>query len=1035
MLFSPLRRKKNRVPTPPRPSRRPLRLELLEDRLAPAVVNWSGGATGTGTDWNDNANWVGNARPGATDDAVIGSAFSGVTITSASNVSVNSVRSSAAIQVTGGTFTIFGGNSVLDGDLTVLGGSLHLSGANLNGLGTVTNNGDLVAVASTVVNTALDNEGSLEVQQGSSTFNGAFTNGSTGSVTIIGALTDFADANLNVANGFTNSGLITMTAGPRLVGQASTLSVLSGTLTNAASGTINVLPGTGGFRGFAGQLDNQGVLNVSQFLFASVGSASKNSGTINIAGGGLSLNQSGASSFTNSGTINVGGGGLSINQSGAFSSTTNTGTINVNDANLTLNQTNATTVFTNAGTVNVANARNLIVNGGEFDPDSGSLNGAVQLNGGAIGSGTLSSNAVVTLSSATQPSNATLTNQGLLIVQDFASTFNGTFSNASGATLRLLTQLTLANGLTNDGLIEMSTLFSNRDAVFSVLSGALTNASDGTINVLQGAGAARAINGQFDNQGTINVNNNSGLTLTHPNNSPAITNSGTINVNNSDLTLNQSGTTTIFDNTGTLNMSTGRTFVVNGGEFDPDSGTINGTMRLNGVALGSGTLSNNAVVTLSPGSETAGSTLVNQGQLFIQGGTTIFDGSFTNGENGLLQLGGGVGFASAVLTVTNDLTNFGVIQLTALQNGIGTTLNVTNGTLTNAPGALLETLVGSGGVHTVNAQLDNQGTINLNQRLTLSRTGATHSNSGVITVRADLTVNQLGATASFDNAGTINALSGNVLFSQTGTLPSFSNEGEIDIASMRTFTIDGGTFTNFAGNTLTGGTYNVAGTFKFTGANILTNAATLTLDGSGSQVVDQSNANALASLASNSGAFTLKNGRSFTRTGNFGNTGTVTVLGSTFTVNGTFTQTDGATVLGSGGTLAATGGVNILGGVLSGFGTVNADVANAAELDVGADGATGVLTINGNYTQTGTGVLNIQIGGSLPGTQFDQLVITKQAHLDGTLNVSLINSFHPATGATFKILTFAGSTGSFATVNIDQNGMLVLNPTDGTVKF
>jgi hypothetical protein len=199
--------------------------------------------------------------------------------------------------------------------------------------------------------------------------------------------------------------------------------------------------------------------------------------------------------------------------------------------------------------------------------------------------------------------------------------------------------------------------------------------------------------------------------------------------------------------------------------------------------------------------------------------------------------------------------------------------------------------------------------------------------------------------------------------------------------------------------------------------------------------VDQANANALASLAGNSGAFTLQNGRLFTRTGDFSNTGTVTVLGSTFTVNGTYSQTDGATILGAKATLTATGGVNVLGGLLSGTGTVNADVINAAELDVGASGATGVLTINGNYLQTDTGVLNIEIGGSLPGLQFDQLVIVKQATLNGTLNVHLINSFNPKPGASFKILTFAGSTGGFATVNIDQNGSFVLNPTDGTVTF
>jgi hypothetical protein len=413
----------------------------------------------------------------------------------------------------------------------------------------------------------------------------------------------------------------------------------------------------------------------------------------------------------------------------------------------------------------------------------------VQLNGVALGSGTLSGNAVVTLGGGSEVAGAALTNQGSLVVLG-SNQFNGTFTNDVTGTLQVRGTsnqgsgtLTLTNGFTNNGLVELVGIGNNVQATLSVTSGPLTNAAGAVINVPSGFSGPRTLNAQLDNQGTLNVNNAAGLTVTHPNGSPAITNSGTINVSDGDLTLNQSGTTAVFLNTGTLNVSPGCTLFVNGGEFDPDSGTINGSMRLNGVALGSGTLSGNAVVTLSPGSQPAGSTLVNQGQLFVQGGTSTFNGSFTNGENGLLQLRAGVNNTTAVLTVANGLTNNGVIQLIDIAGNSTVVLNVTNGTLTNAPGALLETLPGSGGFPTLNAQLDNQGTLNLNQRLNINRTGAAHTNSGVITVRADLTVSQLGGGASFDNTGTINALTGNVLFTQTGAQPSFSNGGEIDVAA------------------------------------------------------------------------------------------------------------------------------------------------------------------------------------------------------------------------------------------------------------
>jgi hypothetical protein len=48
---------------------------------------------------------------------------------------------------------------------------------------------------------------------------------------------------------------------------------------------------------------------------------------------------------------------------------------------------------------------------------------------------------------------------------------------------------------------------------------------------------------------------------------------------------------------------------------------------------------------------------------------------------------------------------------------------------------------------------------------------------------------------------------------------------------------------------------------------------------------------------------------------------------------------------------------------------------NGGEIDPGGTGP-GRLTITGNYTQTATGVLNIDLGGLTAGSQFDQLVVT-----------------------------------------------------------
>ena len=122
------------------------------------------------------------------------------------------------------------------------------------------------------------------------------------------------------------------------------------------------------------------------------------------------------------------------------------------------------------------------------------------------------------------------------------------------------------------------------------------------------------------------------------------------------------------------------------------------------------------------------------------------------------------------------------------------------------------------------------------------------------------------------------------------------------------------------------------------------------------------------------------------------------------------------------GTLTAKGGMTFSGGSIFGNGgTLNAGtntLTNRATFNVGDTAMTaGKETITGAYTQSSTGVLNIDIGGTTAGTQFDQLTISSAASLNGTLNLDLINSFVPTVGETFDILNAGSVAGTFATVN------------------
>ena len=95
--------------------------------------------------------------------------------------------------------------------------------------------------------------------------------------------------------------------------------------------------------------------------------------------------------------------------------------------------------------------------------------------------------------------------------------------------------------------------------------------------------------------------------------------------------------------------------------------------------------------------------------------------------------------------------------------------------------------------------------------------------------------------------------------------------------------------------------------------------------------------------------------------------------------------------------------------VLSGSGTFIGDVINTAgTVSPGGAGATGILTINGVYTQGANGALLIELQGTAVGTGYDQLSVSGNANLDGSLTISEINGFNAVALDSFTYLTTAG---------------------------
>jgi hypothetical protein len=290
------------------------------------------------------------------------------------------------------------------------------------------------------------------------------------------------------------------------------------------------------------------------------------------------------------------------------------------------------------------------------------------------------------------------------------------------------------------------------------------------------------------------------------------------------------------------------------------------------------------------------------------------------------------------------------------------------------------------------------------------------------TLTNESTIEGAGFIGGSDPMGITN--SGNIIANQKTPLVispdatlGFTNTGKLTVSKGSTLNI-AGLFNNFSGTTLMSGSYLVTGTLEFLNANIVNNAASITLTGTAAQILNSStNTSALANLAANTtlGSLSLQGGQVLATSTNFSNAGKTTVgIGSGFSVGGSYTQTAGTTTVD--GALMAPSGLTLQKGTLLGKGTIAAALTSSASITAGDSSAKpATLTITGSYTQTSTGALNISIGGAAAG-EFGQVAVSNGVSLGGILVIKRINSFVPAIGGTFNIVTGSVLSGQFATV-------------------
>jgi autotransporter-associated beta strand protein len=455
------------------------------------------------------------------------------------------------------------------------------------------------------------------------------------------------------------------------------------------------------------------------------------------------------------------------------------------------------------------------------------------------------------------------------------------------------------------------------------------------------------------------------------------------------------------------------------------SGPIGGSGSL--AVIGGGTL------TLTGNNAYAGGTSVTGATLAINADTAL--GAPSGGlalTGGTLEALANVASARSVALSGSDTVATGgnVVALSGVVSGAGAltvggggrlTLSADNtytGPTTINPGTLLS-LVNVGSIASSSGLVDN-GTFDIS---TIRGGSAitTLSGNGVVSL-GPATLTLTGASGSF--SGTISGSGGLTVAGGTQTLTGIN-------------TYDGGT--TLSGGTLVVGVAAVGTPGAITSSALGTGRVTLdggTLQAGGNDIVTNPVAINAAGGTIDAATYTLtmsgtiggSAGDGIVGGGNAGNLlitstggpGTVILNGNSSSFAGATTVVAGTLEVGDAADPGATLGGNVTvnsGATLRGHGTIGGNVTNTGTVYPGA--SIGILSVGGNYNQSNTGTLSIEItpnAAAGAGVGYDQLRVGGTASLAGALSV--IDAAGTYTlGSRYTILTASGGrSGTFATV-------------------
>ncbi|HYC60119.1 MAG TPA: hypothetical protein VEK79_11200 [Thermoanaerobaculia bacterium] len=647
---------------------------------------------------------------------------------------------------------------------------------------------------------------------------------------------------------------------------------------------------------------------------------------------------------------------------------------------------------------------------------------------------------------------------------------SGLVTNAAPTTLSGGTALTIDNTLDYDAdainhltINDTAQLSLGPTAVMSLrLDGILAGASTATI---VNQGTLKKTVGTGTSRIDVRINSSAGAV--------GVTTAGFLHLKTGGGTGSLAGT--LID-TGTGRIQFDGDYLIGAGSSFIGTGTvqivsgivsITPNVTIENLLLDGGALSGSGVVAINGGKWTGGdmdgggTTSVNAGKTFeIATGTTKkLRRSLINNGTLLFQN------LPAALTMENGatLTNNSLTELQMNTNFFCTCTPSTSRFHNTATGTLRQ--FNAAGTSNFLTVFDNDGDVDVETGILNLMNGGTHTGSFGVDAVTFLQFSGPGDTfssaSSIGGAGAVGFAGTNSVFAGTYTLTganaktivqgnvTFNSNVSTPALELRSGTLGGTANVVIAGggpvSSWQGGTIQGSGALTIaSGAVVDLNTSSAVILVSGRTITNNGTINYTASvnpltlgggasivnaltldvqtdtaIAIGAGGGSITNNGTFTKTTATGttsiapaftNTNLVDLTSGIVDFGGGFTQSAGLTKL-NGGNMGGSS-VALNGGTLSGNGTITADVTNGATLSPGT--SPGAITISGNYTQTNAGTLAIDLGGTTPATQYDQLNVTGTATLNGTLNVAFFGGYIPTGGETYDVLNFASRSGDFA---------------------